>query len=251
MTRTNRFMNRFLLGLVGVVLIAAAGAVLLVTLATPWREAARGIAAALRETVSGWVQSLTQLWSATPETVVGGAGLIVVVVVITVGLSVLFTRGGGRTRVLLTQPSSSSGLEGGVVLEPDTAADIVRQHLTARPEVVHVGSTAYRVRRRGVLVLRVQLRSGAAIGEIVRSAEESVRSIDVFLGEQMPVVLEFVEGARARFSSDTRTSAVPVRTSTGASRVQPVSGQALASSSAVVDSTAESAPGHPVAGAAS
>ncbi|MGO2660712.1 hypothetical protein [Mycetocola reblochoni] len=235
MTKTNRFLNRLLIGLVGLLLLAGGLLVLATTIPWPWRDQTRELVGRSAAWASGQVQQLADSAGLTPESVFAAICLVLGGIVVIVAVVVLFTRGGGRTKVL-SERRSTSQLAGGVVLEAGTAAQVLRAALLERPDVVHVGSGSYRVRRRGVLVLRVQLRSGAAIGEVVATAEDSARGLDVFLGEQPPIVLEIVEGTRARLSGDTRTAAVSTGQPVQAGR--PSGGHAPADAATTVDGDA-------------
>lgn len=170
MTRSNRFINRFLIGLIGLVLIAAGGYVL--------ARAAHVVLPSLP------TPSVTALWVAAATSVV----------LILLALAWVFTRGHGRIShlLVLTDP------EGSITVDTRVAADLIADALAGNPDVVSVSSTGFRVRRSSVLSLRVTARRGADLATVIRTIGVAVSQLDDVLEQQFPVLLQVTASARER-----------------------------------------------------
>jgi hypothetical protein len=168
MTRSNRFINRFIIGLLGLLLIAAGGYVL-----------ARATGVVLPAVPQ---PSLTALWVAAATSAV----------LIVLSLAWILTRGRGRISHLLVLDET----DGSITVDTRVAADLVADALAGNPDVVAVSSTGFRVRRSSVLSLRVTARRGADLATVIRAVGEAVSQLDDVLEQQFPVLLQVSAGAR-------------------------------------------------------
>ncbi|MBK4348209.1 hypothetical protein [Lacisediminihabitans changchengi] len=168
MTRSNRILNRVILAVLGLVLIAAAAYV------------AGGSGLGLPNIPK---PSVGVLWA-----IVGGA-----VVVIVLSLIWILSRGRGRIRHLIEAESA----DGSVTIDALLVADLVGDALADQPDVVAVSSTGFRMRRRSVLSLRVTARRGADLARVIRAVDTAVEQLDGVLEQQLPVLLHVTGAVRA------------------------------------------------------
>lgn len=181
MTRSNRTLNRFILALVGLVLVAAAAWV-----------ANRYFS--IIELPGIPVPSGNALW------VVVAAALLVVVL----SVSWMLTRGRGRSRSIVTATDDT----GTVSIDARIASDLIAHDVGTLADVVSVTSTAYRTgTRRGApiaLELRVVTRRNADLATVVDTVTRSVEQFDGALETRLPVLLHVATGVRASFAREQR-----------------------------------------------
>jgi len=181
MTRSNRTMNRILLALVGLVLIAAAAWV-----------ANRAYPVLDLPTIP--VPDTTALW------VIAASALLLVV------LSILWidTRGRGRASSVVTKTDET----GTVSIDARVAADLIGHDLAALADVVSVSSTAFRTTASAksdiALELRVVARRSADLRHLVDTVTRSVEQFDDALETRIPVLLHVATGVRASFAHEQR-----------------------------------------------
>jgi hypothetical protein len=177
MTRSNRPLNRIILALLGLVLIALAAWIanrewpVLAVPAIP-------------------VPDQTTLWVAAA----------VALVLIVLALVWVFTRGRGRTRALVTRVDDS----GAASVDARVASDFVVDDVKRIADVVGVSSTAFRVRGTVVLELRVTTRPAADVRGVVDAIRRAVVELDDVLEERIPVLLHVASGVRATHAREQR-----------------------------------------------
>jgi hypothetical protein len=206
MTTSNRFGNRLVLFLLGLIVLAAgAGAVLLGS----W-DAARswfGDTGAVAPTLSSRLSppdgvtltapdALPVLW---PLLVIAAVGLVVAIVCVVL----IFRRGHGRTATVLTDTSADAPA-GEVTIATGFAQSALQDALRSRPDILSVSVSAYRHRAATALKVRVLPRGGVSPRAVVDSVRESVLALDELLGARLPVVLEIGASARASVARDER-----------------------------------------------
>lgn len=177
MTRSNRPLNRIIIAIVGLALIAVGA----------W-EANR-----VYEVVDiGDIGSLetSVLW-------IVAAGCLVVVI-----LSVFWivTRGRGHSRTVVSRTDES----GTTSIDARVAADFIADDLARVADVVGVTSRAYRVRGTTALELTVTTRRAADVRHVVDSARRAVEELDDVLEERIPVLLHVASGVRANLAREQR-----------------------------------------------
>jgi len=182
MSASNRFGNRLLLALVGLVAIAAAGWIAL--RAYP----AAGIA--LPELPS--VLDATWLW------ITAAAALAAVVL----SLAWILTRGRGRTALVVREESENGNVE----FDVRVASDLLTAALENQPDTVGVRVTAHRVRRSPALAITVNARGGCDLTRLRDDVTKAVDQLDELLERRIPVLLHVTSGVRARAAREHRVS---------------------------------------------
>lgn len=203
MNHTNRALNRLLLAIAGLILIAVGGL-----------AAASALDARVRD---GWTQSADSavtwwqnLQSSAPLQDPFGSwwtlALIAALVVLAVlCFSWLTRQGGGRTSTGGTDVDAELG---------DTAVDVsylesaVAAAVAGNTSILGSSVTAWRGRRSGArngLRLTLQTRRGASPRDVADLAEALVSSIDELMGHRATVLVRIVSGTKSKLAGAQRT----------------------------------------------
>jgi hypothetical protein len=180
MTRSNRLLNRIILALVGLSLIAVA-----VWVANRYYP----------------VVDIDPLSAPTGRNLWIVAGIALGMAILS--LVWILTRGRGRTSSIVTATDDT----GSVSIDARVAADLIAHDLAALAEVVSVSSTAFRTGARSTpaaLELRVVTRRSADLPTVVRTVTTSVEQFDAALETRLPVLLHVASGVRASFAREQR-----------------------------------------------
>lgn len=191
MNATNRAMNRVVLLVAGLVLLAggtaALGAAMLAGGAAP--APLRDVAAALDAATAAASQPLVDVPGAgrlpLAALVAIGAGVALVILL----LVFLCTRGGGGAREIW----EARAADGRTAVDRSVADALLTTGLADRPDVLSARTAAYRVRRQPAIRLAVTARPGAGLPQVIAAAEAAVDDWDALLGRRMPVVLHLAD----------------------------------------------------------
>ncbi|GAA1115230.1 hypothetical protein [Arthrobacter flavus] len=197
MSSTHRWLNRMLLAVLGLTLVAI-GALTAAAGLVP--EAAESWTSIGTSAVTGFPGLLASapLTADTSWWTIAALALMVVCAALLVGW--IASQGGGRTSTVGRQESAS----GKTTVETSLVADALRTALEENDQVLAVAVSSWRVRRHTGLRVRVQPRRGASPGAIVAAANEAIAGLDTLLGERIPVLVSVQNGARTRFTRTRR-----------------------------------------------
>lgn len=194
MNATNRALGRTALVVVGLLLLVAGAATILVQV-LPWATSVW----------RDWSGSVADLGTAAPReasvtawTWVLGGGLVVGVLAIIV----LTTLGGGRTGTVIEDDGSADGVAGAVRIDAAAVQHALSSAIGAVPEVGSLAVDVYRVRGNQAIRIRVRPRRGAAPRAITEGVEGIVADLDALLGERLPVLLEIARGGAGSGRAD-------------------------------------------------
>jgi hypothetical protein len=193
---TPRLLNRILLGVLGLVLIAAGAAVVATALipaaADRWRAGARSaevwMDAALRSGADGggW------LWILSALGFLAGAGLMI---------AWLAVQGRGRTGDFARGDGQGANEAPGTVTVTAAAAEqALKTALSDRRDLVNAAVTTWRFQGTSSLRIRVYPRQGAAPARVAAEVAALVEGLDLVLGHRAPVLISISAGTRARFT---------------------------------------------------
>lgn len=207
MTTSNRFVNRLVLLIVGLVLAAVTAGLVLIAVSQPVRDAVsafgsdQGAALVSRlspEDGTAWSDSAV-LW---PLYAIVGVCLLGIVIAIALALA----HGRGRTGTVLTDSATGDGPAGDVEIATGFAEDVLENALAGRGDLLDVTVSAYRHGSDTALKVRVLPRAGVSPRTVVDAVREEVVELDRLLGARLPVVLEVASSARAGFSKEDRVA---------------------------------------------
>jgi hypothetical protein len=206
MNSTNRFLNRGLVFVIGLVLLVAGGAVavgaLLPDVQQPITQGAKDAKAPTSDALSGgqpWI-----LW------VVAAAALVLILLLIWF----IFRQGHGRTATLLRVDGSASGSRakgagtagGSLTIDAKVAEQILEESLKRDPSIVAVDVVAFEIKKQSVLRITAQIRRGASPVEVRTTIDRAVADFDALLGQDVPVVIQIVGGLRAQMGTTARVA---------------------------------------------
>ena len=181
MTSTNRIANRIIIALAGLLLMAGGAWVVL--------RAYPAIAPGLALPDAGLPDATFLWWTA------GIAALLVVA-----SIAWIVTRGRGRAGIL----AESRDDAGVTTVDARVVSDLVADALASQLDVVGVHATAFRVKRRLALELRVDARTGADLPRLIDALGVVIDDLDVVLETNTPVLLHVASGVRASLARDRR-----------------------------------------------
>lgn len=197
MNGTPRVLNRILIGIIGLKLLAVG--ILLVLLATvpsvgswwqgwsagAWRRAQEVFA---RTLFPGRAESW--LW------IVVAAVLVAVIVLMVAWVA---QQGKGRSSILVADIDDSE-VDGAVRIGGGVAEQALKAALAERPDLAGVSVATYEVRGQTSLRIRLQPRQGVAPHELAVEVSRLVEAMDAVIGKKTPVMLHIGAGARAKFT---------------------------------------------------
>ncbi|SKC05097.1 hypothetical protein SAMN05660916_04138 [Arthrobacter sp. 31Cvi3.1E] len=201
MNGTPRALNRVLLLIIGIKLLAV-GLLLLLLASVPavaawWHGWAAGVWAgaenAFRQTrFPGREESW--LW------IVAGVVLVAVIVAMIAWLS---QQGKGRANLLVASDDDSN-IDGEVRIGGGVAEQALRAALTERTDLAGVSVATYEFKGQPGLRIRIQPRQGVAPHLLAAEVSQLVEALDLVIGQKTPVLVHMVSGARSRFTKAER-----------------------------------------------
>ncbi|ABY22216.1 hypothetical membrane protein [Renibacterium salmoninarum ATCC 33209] len=203
MNATRRGLNRTIIFLIAIVLIAAGIATLLTGILPKAKELWLDWTKTAGTFISDQLQAtqiqlagleLSWIWIALLATT-----LILVILLI----SWIGSQGGGRTGILDRQ----TGSEGNLTLHNDIAASSLKDALANDPWVLSTSVSAWKTRKKADpsgLKVSIQARKGASPRELADSVEFLANGLDSLLGKKMPLLISISTGVRTGWSPQHR-----------------------------------------------
>lgn len=204
MNGTPRGINRFLLSIFGLILLAL-GLGLVVVVAVPaaasWWHAYAG---AQVDWLAEYADSSRLLL--TNESWIWLAAAALALVLIIVMITWIGNQGKGRADTLLERhgTADNDGAAGSVRLSCTVAEQALKNALLQRGDLHGVSVTSYDFRGETTLKVRVLPKQGVAPHAVARDFVELVAALDELLGVEVPVLLSIGAGARSRFTKAER-----------------------------------------------
>ena len=201
MNNTNRALNRSVILVTGLVLLAVA--VLLGLLATQvtLRDAWASVTERVGGTVADWLQS-TPLGN-TRHSWIWIIVLALLLAVVGLWLSFILRQGRGHSGHLISEQTSDWGT---TQVDSAVAEQALQNALGAHAEFLSTRVSTYRVSRDAVLKVSVTCRRGTSPADVVLVVEQALLALDELLGRRIPALLQISGGFRVRTG---RTARVP------------------------------------------
>jgi uncharacterized membrane protein YoaK (UPF0700 family) len=204
---TNRALNRAVILLVGIVLIAVGAAVAVAAAVPEWLEAWSDGSARVTDALGAAIASASLGFSDHSWVLVAGAVLAVIAAVL-VAVFVL-RQGRGHTRTVLRR----SGDDGEIAVDSEVVHSSIERALREHPGVASVSVSSYRVRRAQNAAVKIDIgvRRGVSPADIREAADAVVADWDALLGETLPVLVTVNAGLATRLAKPTslQTAATP------------------------------------------
>ncbi|MDJ0375953.1 hypothetical protein [Cryobacterium sp. PH31-L1] len=199
MNNTNRALNRSVLLLAGLLLLAVAVLLSLLASQAAVQDAWSTISDATRANVAGWLQA-TPLGTST-HSWLWIVALALLLAVVGLLLRFILRQGGGHSGRLVSEQTTDWGA---TQVDSAVAEQSLQQALGEHPEFLSTRVSTYRVARESVLKVSVTCRRGTSPTDVLRIVEQSLIALDELLGLQIPALLQISGGFRVRTSRSTR-----------------------------------------------
>ncbi|CAN5191793.1 hypothetical protein BH11ACT5_BH11ACT5_10440 [soil metagenome] len=183
MTATNRLANRVLLALLGVAAVGVGGWIVIRAYPQVLPMVALPELPAL-DTTALWVVAAS-----------AAAAIIL-------ALLWMFSRGRGRSGLLLRDASP----DGSVEFDVTVASDVLTAALARQPDILSVKVASYRVRRTLALLVTVNARSGCDLPRLRDDVGRALDGLDQLLERRIPVLLHVTSGVRATLAREQRVT---------------------------------------------
>ncbi|MBE0008308.1 MULTISPECIES: hypothetical protein [unclassified Arthrobacter] len=200
MNQTPRMLNRVMLGLLGVLLMAVGGlaALQVVPAAARWWHA---VAADLGRSIDGLLERTTLsgqqdswLW------IVVALLMLLIVILMAVWIA---AQGRGRSGTLAqdyTDGEDGEEAAGRIIINGSVAEQALKSALLERSDLVNATVTTFEFGGEPALKVKVFPRPGVSPHEVATEVTELVEALDLMVGRQTPVLISISAGARARFT---------------------------------------------------
>ncbi len=202
MNSTNRGLNRAVLLVVGLVLLAVGAAVgtavLWPAFGDAWKTTVGGAVNGLQSAhqASRVADGTTVSWVAIG--VLGAMALVVIVAIVIVA-----NLGGRRTRTVLKTAGSESPI-GPITVQESFAADAIRGSLASHDEILSSSVSANRVKGSPVLHVSVTPRQNTSPQEVATLVARLTTNLATLTGHAVPTFVSIHSGLRARLAGDVR-----------------------------------------------
>ncbi|MFP5316216.1 MAG: hypothetical protein ACLGHS_12690 [Actinomycetes bacterium] len=196
MNQTPRTLNRILLALFGLLLMAAGA--LAMALSTPavatwWQSTA----ARAGGTIGGVLESTTLPGQRDSWLWIVAALLLVLLIILMVAW--VANQGKGRSGTL-AYDDDDDPVPGSVTINAAVAEQALKAALAERVDLVNTAVSTYEFRGRPALKVKVFPRQGVAPDVVADEVSALVTALDAALGVQTPVLISISGGARTRFT---------------------------------------------------
>lgn len=195
MNSTPRILNRILIGILGIKLLAI-GVLLILLAAVPaaatwWHAWSAGAWANMRglfERTRFPGRQESWLWI-----------VVVVLLVLVIALMVAWAAQQGKGRAdLLVAEEDPGEVPGDVRIGSGVAEQALRTALADRPDLAGTTVASYEIRGEPALKIRVQPRQGVAPHILAAEVSALVEALDAVIGKRTPVLIHIGSGARSR-----------------------------------------------------
>jgi len=200
MSATNRTLNRLLLGLFGVLLLAA-GALTAASGAYP--GVASGWTATgetLRKNLSAALAGARISGTDTSWWTIAALALAVVLMILLVAW--IASQGGGRTN--RAGQRNDPQQPGTTTVEVPLVSALVRDAVGADDRILSAAVTGWKIKGTDGLKIALQARKGVSPKDLTTAGEDLVRGLDNLLGVQGPVLIRISSGLRSTLSGTER-----------------------------------------------
>lgn len=200
MSKTHRGLNRALLLIASIILLAAGAAIIL---AGSWSVAkqqwldwgAQGKNFVSQQLVATRIHlgdwQVSWLWFAL---------LAVVLLALILLICWISSQGGGRTSLLSQQESQ----QGTVTLRDNIAQSAIKDALAKDPRVLSTSVSAWQLKKQPGLKVSIQARKGSSPRQLADTVEDLVVGLDRLLGQELPILISINAGARSGWSHQHR-----------------------------------------------
>ena len=203
MNATHRGLNRTVIFLIAVVLLAAGAATLLTGSWSTAKQYWLDWSATAGQFIDDQLQATRIQFAGLDLSWIWIALLAVMLLLVILLIAWISSQGGGRTGVLDRRQSA----EGDLILHNDIAASSLKDALADDPRVLSTSVSTWRGKRGSSpagLKVSIQARKGASPRELADSVEHLVRGLDSLLGKKPALLISIETGVRTGWSHQHR-----------------------------------------------
>ncbi|MBC7595820.1 MAG: hypothetical protein H7288_18095 [Kineosporiaceae bacterium] len=199
MNNTNRFLNRALILLTGMILLLLGTAAIVLATMPAFGRAWSDTWPTVRQTTAGWVAAArvpgthTSWWWIA---LLGGLLLIVIALVV-----FIFRQGHGRTSHFVSGIRTDAGI---TIIHSRLPEQLLEDALRVQPALVGSRVSTYLVRRHPVLKVSVSARRGMSPKDILGEVETTIHALELLLGQPVLASVHISGGIRARLHRTSR-----------------------------------------------
>ncbi len=204
MNGTPRGLNRVLLSLAGLLLLAVGVGLVLIASVPAVERWWQDYAGAQVDWLVDYEQRSRLIVTGQSWVWLAAAAFFVLVVVLMV--TWIANQGKGRANTLVAREGNADddGAAGVVKLSSAVAEQALKSALLERTDLLGVSVTSYDFNKETALRVRVLPRQGVAPHDVARDVGELVAALDELLGVEVPVLLSIGSAARSRFTKTER-----------------------------------------------
>lgn len=199
MNSTNRFANRLLLLVVGLIVLALGATAIALAAVTEVADGWDELTPGLLTTIETWLRA-TLIMPSGPSWIFAGALVLLVLAVIALTVFI-FRQGRGHTNRLIV---SQTGDNGTTIIDTAVAVDVLHDALSPHPELIASRVSAYKVRGIPVLNVVVTCRRGTSPRAVSDVVNDVLRELSAFLGADIPALVQIGGGFRTRLTAPQR-----------------------------------------------
>lgn len=200
MNSTNRAVNRIILLIVGLLLIAPLALISAASLVPTFKESTVETSSA----AASWAakaDSATRFANGSHVTWFGLGLFAAAVIVILFVIFVLSRLGGGRSRSVI-RLENGSGSQGSVTISPKFAEDAITQALAERGDILSSRVESRRVKDTDVLHVLVTPRKNVSPAELGECVSKLVQNLSRLTGRENPALVTIHAGLRSKLSAE-------------------------------------------------
>ncbi len=199
MNNTNRFLNRTLIFLTGMILLLLGAAAIILSTTPAFGRAWSDMGRIVRQTTAGWLASApipgthTSWWWLA---LLGG--LLVAVIALVV---FIFRQGHGHTSQFVPGTRTDTGM---TIVYSRLPEQLLEDALRDQPALVGSRVSTYLVRRHPVLKVSVSARRGMSPKDILSQVETTLHALEQLVGQPVLASVQINGGLRARLRKTSR-----------------------------------------------
>jgi|GEM_PF-453958 len=200
MNATNRGVNRIVLFVVGVVLIAAGGAA---AVAASWPVAGEVWKRSM-STTTEWMRGAdraSRLSEATTVSWLALGLLCALLAIVIIAVTVVARLGGGRSSTVIRE-EAEEGAKGSVSIRPAFASGAIAHSLSSHDEILSSRVNARRIRGSDVLHVSVTPRQNTSPVTVAETVTRLVDNLVTLTGRDTPTLVSIRSGVRSRLAAD-------------------------------------------------
>ena len=199
MNNTNRFLNRALTFLAGMILMLLGGSAIVLAAMPAFGRAWSDTGRTVRQTTAGWVAAARVPGTHTSWWWIALLGALLLIVIALVVF--IFRQGHGRTSQFVSSVRTDAGI---TIIDSRVPERLLEDALRDQPALVGSRVSTYLVRRHPVLKVSVSTRRGMSPKDVLSQVETTIHALEQLVGQPVLASVHISGGMRARLHTTSR-----------------------------------------------